>query len=233
MTDIMKLAAQWGDARIMATRDRATNDEVLQARDALQSAIEALQGEVERLKADYLEVERLCDATYVAKGADAYNHACDEMERFQDQRRKAGKEVGTERSLCDGMAWLYQHVSDVEAERDALQAENEQFRLLAKANSEALGAALVERDALQAKLDAMGKGEPVAYSVGNTLKWHEGKGMTNAQLYAAPKALAPLAIPADVLEAAVNMKTNHYRGPLAWAVKVIDFVADHGIGGTP
>lgn len=50
MTDIMKLAAQWGDARIMATRDRATNDEVLQARDAVQSAIEALQAESTSLK---------------------------------------------------------------------------------------------------------------------------------------------------------------------------------------
>lgn len=50
MTDIMKLAAQWGDARIMATRDRATNDEVLQARDALQSAIEALQAESASMK---------------------------------------------------------------------------------------------------------------------------------------------------------------------------------------
>ena len=28
---------------------------------------------------------------------------------------------------------------------------------------------------------------PVAYSIGNTLKWHEGKGLTNAQLYTAPQ----------------------------------------------
>jgi hypothetical protein len=110
------------------------NKSLAAERDSLQSQLDdytvmmtskcdALQAEVERLKADYLEVERLCDATYVAKGADAYNHACDEMERFQEQRREAGKEVGTERSLCDGMAWLYGHVSKVEAERDALRAE--------------------------------------------------------------------------------------------------------------
>ena len=98
-------------------------DELQAQIQSLQFDYKALQGENERLKADYLEVERLCDATYVAKGADAYNHACDEMERFQNQRRKAGKKVGTERSLCDGMAWLYRHVSDVEAERDALQAK--------------------------------------------------------------------------------------------------------------
>lgn len=29
--------------------------------------------------------------------------------------------------------------------------------------------------------------DPVAYSVGNTLHWHDGKGLTNAQLYAAPQ----------------------------------------------
>lgn len=37
--------------------------------------------------------------------------------------------------------------------------------------------------ALLAKLGAMQLAEPVAYSVGNTLKWHAGKGLTNVQLY--------------------------------------------------
>jgi hypothetical protein len=89
----------------------------------LRAERDALQAENERLKADYLKIESLCDETYVAQGADAYNHACDEMERFQKQRRKAGKEVGTERSLCDGMGWLYRHVAEVEAARDALAAK--------------------------------------------------------------------------------------------------------------
>ncbi len=62
-----------------------------------------------------LELERLCDATYVAQGADAYNHACDEMERWQHQRRKAGKEVGTTGSLCDGISWLYGYIDELEA----------------------------------------------------------------------------------------------------------------------
>ena len=31
---------------------------------------------------------------------------------------------------------------------------------------------------------------PAAYSIGNTLKWHEGKGLTNAQLYTAPQPVA-------------------------------------------
>ena len=33
--------------------------------------------------------------------------------------------------------------------------------------------------------------EPVAYSVGRSLNWHHGRGVTNAQLYAAPPAPPP------------------------------------------
>lgn len=38
-----------------------------------------LRAENEAQAKQISELERLCDATYVAKGADAYNHACDEM----------------------------------------------------------------------------------------------------------------------------------------------------------
>ena len=34
--------------------------------------------------------------------------------------------------------------------------------------------------------------EPVAYSVGRTLHWHEGKGVNDAQLYLAPPQRKPL-----------------------------------------
>lgn len=37
----------------------------------------------------------------------------------------------------------------------------------------------------------------------------------------------PVAIPADVAQAAKSMRENDYRGPLAWARKVIDWVADY------
>jgi len=74
------------------------------------------------------ELERLCDATYVAQGADAYNHATDEMERFQRQRLEQGKEAGCGGSLCDGMAWLYGHIASLESERDQLRAEVERLR---------------------------------------------------------------------------------------------------------
>lgn len=78
--------------------------------------------------------------------------------------------ISTESLEQNGAAGM-EHVLQVVREADGLRAE---------------------RDALQAKLDELQRQEPVAYSVGNTLKWHEGKGMTNAQLYAAPKALEPL-----------------------------------------
>lgn len=67
-------------------------------------------------EAKVAELEQLCDATYVAQGADAYNHACEEMERWQFKRLEAGKEPGTVGSLCDGTAWLQGRVEELEAE---------------------------------------------------------------------------------------------------------------------
>ena len=59
----------------------------------------AARQEIESLKAKNLELERVCDATYVTQGADAYNHACSMMEQYQAERKAARKEVGTESSL--------------------------------------------------------------------------------------------------------------------------------------
>lgn len=74
--------------------------------------------QLEQLQNKVNELERLCDATYVAQGADAYNHACDEMERFQQERIAAGRDAGTEGSLCDGMAWLYERIDELESALD-------------------------------------------------------------------------------------------------------------------
>ncbi len=74
---------------------------------------------ISELEAQVKELDRLCDATYVAQGADAYNHACDMLEQFQAARAAAGKEIGTEGSLCDGMAWLYGRLDELEAQIDA------------------------------------------------------------------------------------------------------------------
>lgn len=46
---------------------------------------------------------------------DAYLHACSEMEYWQAKRAKAGKEIGTEGSLCDGIAWLFDRIEKLES----------------------------------------------------------------------------------------------------------------------
>ena len=82
---------------------------------AFQIAERRYKRQIEELTAKVMELERLCDDTYVAQGADAYNHACDEMERWQEQRKLAGKDPGTEGSLCDGISWLYSYIDKLEA----------------------------------------------------------------------------------------------------------------------
>lgn len=77
------------------------------------------------LLARIAELDKLCDETYVKQGADAYNNACDEMERWQKQRKADGKEVGTTGSLCDGIAWLYLHVSKLEQQLDVMARNTE------------------------------------------------------------------------------------------------------------
>ncbi len=52
--------------------------------------------------------------------ADAYDIACDDLERFQQSRVAAGKAPGTEGSLCDGMAWAYSRIGELEAKQSKL-----------------------------------------------------------------------------------------------------------------
>ena len=84
---------------------------------------EAARLEIESLKAKNLELERLCDATYVTQGADAYNHACSMMEQYQAEREAARKEVGTEGSLCDGISWLYTRIASLESQHEGGKSE--------------------------------------------------------------------------------------------------------------
>ena len=84
---------------------------------------EAARLEIESLKAKNLELERLCDATYVTQGADAYNHACSMMEQYQAEREAARKEVGAEGSLCDGISWLYTRIASLESQHEGGKSE--------------------------------------------------------------------------------------------------------------
>ena len=102
-----------------------------------------------------------------------------------------------------------------------------------------------EIDALQSKLDAMGKGEPVAhvYAIERTgrplVAWDDARGVgLGDKLYAAPKALAP--------ESLTNEQIQKILRRFGWCVdgigeytnqKQVTFArvieAAHGIGGTP
>lgn len=90
-------------------------------REALRTALEAA---LKQKDEEIAELARLCDSTYVAQGADAYNHACEVLEHWQAKRAADGKEVGTTGSLCDGMAWLYERLDKLEA---ALKPEGPSF----------------------------------------------------------------------------------------------------------
>jgi hypothetical protein len=88
------------------------------------------------------------------------------------------------------------------AERDALQAENERLTMRLKLTSDTMNSYNMQRAALSEQLDAMGKGEAVAYIQTQKggeveLVWDkdeelEGELYAYSPLYAAPKALAPL-----------------------------------------
>lgn len=75
---------------------------------------------VGELTANAHELERLCDTTYVAQGADAYNHACDLIEQLQAERIGKGRDPGTEGSLCDGLTWAYGELLESEDECETL-----------------------------------------------------------------------------------------------------------------
>lgn len=94
----------------------------------MRTAVAALIARNAELEAERNELERLCDATYVQQGADAYHHACEVLEAWQEARFVAGKDRGCEGSLCDGLSWLQSQVTKLEDDRDALAAENKALR---------------------------------------------------------------------------------------------------------
>ncbi len=96
------------------------------------------------------ELERLCDATYVAQGADAYSHACETLEIWQKARAATGKDPGCEGSLCDGLSWLQSRIAELEAERDAADARGDRWSLMAQEIDIEVQKMAAERDALAA-----------------------------------------------------------------------------------
>jgi len=104
--------------------------------------------------------------------------------------------------FVNGQNQLFDAAKVLEAERDALQAECAEHKENAMRNARQAVAFRAERDQLQAQLDAMGKGEAVAYIQTQKggeveLVWDKDEELDGAlyeyaPLYAEPKALAPL-----------------------------------------
>ena len=79
----------------------------------LQTRVAELEGAL-RVSAEYIiKLESFATES----GAEAYDIACEEMEAWQEKRRKAGKEIGTQGSLVDGIGWLYERLDELEALR--------------------------------------------------------------------------------------------------------------------
>jgi BMFP domain-containing protein YqiC len=84
---------------------------------SVKQVAEPLLARIAELEAKNVKLEQLCDSTYVAQGADAYNRARDLMEQWQGDRAGAGKEIGCQGSLSDGMGWLYTRIAELEAQQ--------------------------------------------------------------------------------------------------------------------
>jgi len=124
-----------------------------------------------------------------------------------------------------------------------LQAENERLKAEREALRDSANEVVRLREQLQSRLDAMGKGEAVAYrawfDADNGARWlftlwpeEERLNVEWEPLYAAPKALAPLTD--EQIEHLVDISYKHWQDKTTFDIAAVraDFRA-HGIGGTP
>lgn len=113
---------------------------------------------------------------------------------------------------------------------EALQAENERLTVARDINKRMRDLHFAEKNALQAKLDAMGKGEPVAYrawfDADNGARWlftlwpeEERLDVEWEPLFAAPKALA---IPAERDALAAELASIQKQEPVALEDEMLD-----------
>lgn len=84
------------------------------------AAYEVLQKENAALKQSNLELERLCDRTYVQQGADAYNHCCEVFESWRVKRQKLDFPTHDwSDGLYNSLNWLQDTIEELEAENEA------------------------------------------------------------------------------------------------------------------
>ena len=87
------------------------------------AAYEALQKENAELKESNLELERLCDRTYVQQGADAYNHCCEVFESWRVKRKKLHLPTHDwADGLYNSLSWMQYTVEELEI-KSAAQAK--------------------------------------------------------------------------------------------------------------
>ena len=90
------------------------------AYEAQRNEVERLKAENEKLKESNLELERLCDKTYVQQGADAYNHCCEVFEAWRVKRQKLDLPTHDwADGLYNSINWLQDTVEELEAENEA------------------------------------------------------------------------------------------------------------------
>ncbi len=87
-------------------------------------------------------------------------------------------------------------------------------------------------------VDDVAQQEPIAFidmREWPPIRWRDGMVRADVApfdgqgLFFAPTQRKPLTIPDDVVKAAISFQKNDYQGPLAWARKVFDWVAAHGV----
>lgn len=92
---------------------RMSMADILAAGNELSRQHYALEAKDARIAELEEQVHRLQLLTQ-GNGSEAYDIACEEMECWQQKRAAAGKDEGTTQSLVDGMAWLYEHIEELE-----------------------------------------------------------------------------------------------------------------------
>ena len=80
----------------------------------LKSTTKKVVAYIEFLEQQNKELEGLCDATYVAKGADAYEHACETLEEEQRKRLADNRKVQGLGTLCGSITWLFAELEKAE-----------------------------------------------------------------------------------------------------------------------
>ena len=71
---------------------------------------------IEQAEKYIYQLETENEKEYVGRGADAYNHCCDELEGWQDERVEKGLDPGPQGTLIGWMGWAQEKMDEDETE---------------------------------------------------------------------------------------------------------------------